>query len=163
MVDQLKLTNAVLLKSEQGHSDTMTLGMTSDKSDSSIIRVESLIGGLDASPENLTLNFASHEGLAVIGTAENKEYLHIPILGSNSCGMKVKIEDGQYITSFIQGVKHYLEGGDTGVKFSKIKDYQLSKWKIEEDGSLKTEYLDQYLKISQIQPNLAESLSWNKK
>ena len=42
--------NAVFLKGKTGFTDTLTLGMTSDKSDSSIVRLESLVGGLDSSP-----------------------------------------------------------------------------------------------------------------
>ena len=119
--------------------DTLTLGMASDKSDSSIVRLESLVGGLDSSPQNVTFAFASHQGLAVTGSAENENSDHVPILGSSSSAIKVEVEEGQYLTTLILGEKHYLEGANSGVVFTKIKDFSKIKWKIEQDGSLKSE------------------------
>ena len=74
----------------------------------------------------MTLEFASHEGLAVIGTVENEDSEHIPILGSSNSAIKVKVEEDHFVTTNIRGIKYYLEWGETGVKFSKIKDFNKS-------------------------------------
>ena len=71
----------------------------------------------------MTFAFASHQGLAVTGSAENENCDHVPILGSSSSAIKVEVEEGQYLTTLIHGEKHYLEGADTGVVFTKIKDF----------------------------------------
>jgi hypothetical protein len=106
----------------------------------------------------LTFAFASHEGLAVIGTAENDDSHHVPILGSSSSAMIVEVEEDQecqYLTTYIQGIKHYLNRDSTGIVFA--KDFGNSGWKIDQDGSLKAEKYDQYLNIIQIKPDIRKS------